>query len=232
MFKIFRVSIENFEFWLSQTVDFLFSLSTPFFSLFSLSLADSPPLRAQAFRHAARAPAAALSRCLPPLAARLPPCCRLAAPSPPPQVRTRTDGARCACPPWLAAIIASARRGAITARRPATPTRAPPRPLTPRSIRVLACPLCHARALALRDAAIATSEPGRRRAFTPRPSPAELPPPLLPCPGAVLASPLHYPPSPRAAPPCPCPGTPHHGLAPPPAACSRGAPPPPFLSPN
>ena len=66
MFKIFQVSIENFEFWLSQTVDFLFSLSTPFFSLLSLSFADSPPLRAQAFRHAAHAPAAALSRCLPP----------------------------------------------------------------------------------------------------------------------------------------------------------------------
>jgi len=66
VFKIFQVSIENFEFWLSQTVDFLFSLSTPFFSLLSLSFADSPPLRAQAFRHAAHAPAAALSRCLPP----------------------------------------------------------------------------------------------------------------------------------------------------------------------
>src|SRR6185503_2333138 len=122
---------------------------------------------------------------------------------------------------WLAAIIASACRGAITARRPATPTRVPPRPLTPRSIRVLACPLCHARALALRDAAIATSEPGRRRAFTPRPSPAELPPLLLPCPGAILASPLHYPPSPRAAPPCPCPGTPHAGR---PRHCRRRAP--------
>ena len=65
MFKIFRVSIQNFEFGLSQSWT-LISLSTPFFSLLSLSFADSPPLRAQAFRHAAHAPAATLSRCLPP----------------------------------------------------------------------------------------------------------------------------------------------------------------------
>ena len=56
MFKIFRVSFENLEFGLSQTVDLGFSLSTPFFSLLSLSLA-APPLsaRAQALERAARA---------------------------------------------------------------------------------------------------------------------------------------------------------------------------------
>jgi len=43
----------------------------------------------------------------------------------------------------------------------------------------------------------------------------------MPCPGDVLASLLHYPPSPRAAPPCSCPGTPHAGC---PRHCRRRAP--------
>ena len=107
MFKIFRVSIENFEVWLSQTVDFLFSLSTPFFSLLSLSLADSPlSARAgvQARRACARcraAPLPAPARCPAawPRVADAPPHLSahavLAAPCPLTSARRRA-----ASPPW------------------------------------------------------------------------------------------------------------------------------------
>ena len=63
MFKIFRVSVENREFGLSQTVDLGFSLSTLFLSLLSLSPLALPSLCAR--RHlnaAARALAALLPR--------------------------------------------------------------------------------------------------------------------------------------------------------------------------
>ena len=173
MFKIFQVSIENFEFWLSQTVDFLFSLSTPFFSLLSLSFADSPPLRAQAFRHAAHAPAAALSRYLPPCSMPGLECSPARSPLTPLLPRSSAHAPGHALPP------------ARTTPSPPEPPRhycPAARPCHDASLPSSRTPLTSGargmRLLPLRDAAVATSEPSRHRAFTPRPSPAELPPSL------------------------------------------------------
>ena len=167
MFKIFQVSIENFEFWLSQTVDFLFSLSTPFFSLLSLSFADSPPLRAQAFRHAAHAPAAALSRCLPPCSMPGLECSPARSPLTPLLPRSSAHAPGHALPPARRPRHQS--RRAITAPSPGHATLLPSQSLTPRRARVLACPHCamlecqHSATTTTTRQAAATGRPGPTR---------------------------------------------------------------------
>ena len=203
---------------LDQVKPLTFSFLSPLLFLSLLSLADSPLFALHARRHlsAARACLAAplpRPRCL---AASLPPRCRQASPLTPPLERTRRPAALRSDDEHAAndRSLATRRDAAVAPNKPGHQCRAPLAPKPPPSH-----PLVALNGQNTPPCAPSSSSPLRPSAPFP-PPPSSKPPPHRPT-GAARPG-LVPPPSPWSR---------RRGTELPPAACSRGAPPPPLLNP-